>query len=82
MEYNSFREDLASSLVSEVAEGDEDHQLEKYLEEAFDYFGILYEEMSPSIWKIAPGPNMITDALPAILPEGQMMSLRRQKALT
>ena len=81
LEYNSFREEQASELVQEVAEGDEDHQLEKYLEEAFDYFGILYEEMSPSIWKIAPGPNMITDALPAILPEGQMMSLRRQKAL-
>ena len=58
-----------AELVKEIADGDEDHQLEKYLEEALDYFGILYEEMSPSIWKIAPGPNMITDALPAILPE-------------
>jgi ATP-dependent helicase HepA len=81
LEYNSFREDAAMELVNELAEGDDDHQLEHYLEEAFDYFGILYEEMSPSIWKIAPGPNMITDALPSLLPEGQMMSLRRQKAL-
>ncbi|MCM8535704.1 MAG: RNA polymerase-associated protein RapA [Lentisphaeraceae bacterium] len=81
LEYNSFREDKATYLVNEIAEKDEDHQLETYLEDAFDYFGILHEEMSPAIWKIAPGPNMITDALPAILPEGQMMSLRRQKAL-
>ncbi|MCM8540378.1 MAG: hypothetical protein NE328_08890, partial [Lentisphaeraceae bacterium] len=44
-------------------------------------YGILHEEMSPNIWKIAPGPNMLSDALPALLPEGQLMSLKRTKAL-
>ncbi|NQZ59907.1 MAG: RNA polymerase-associated protein RapA, partial [Lentisphaeraceae bacterium] len=81
LEYNSFRKEEAEALAERVAEGDSDHQLEGFLEACFDYFGILYEEMSPGVWKVAPGPNMITDALPALLPEGQMMGLRRQKAL-
>ena len=81
LEFNSFRKDKAEELVKLVAEDDSDHFLEGYLEEAFDYFGILHEDLSPSIWKIAPGPNMRTDALPSLLPEGQQMSLRRQKAL-
>lgn len=55
--------------------------MENYLDAAFDYYGILHEEMSPSIWKIAPGPNMLSDALPALLPEGQLMSLKRTKAI-
>ena len=81
LEFNSFKKERAEALVEAVAESDTDHSLEGYLEDAFDYFGILHEEMSPSIWKIAPGPNMLTDALPALLPEGQQMTLRRQKAL-
>ncbi|MCM8528055.1 MAG: RNA polymerase-associated protein RapA [Lentisphaeraceae bacterium] len=81
LEYNSFREKDALKLVKNVIDSEDDHLLEKYLESAFDYYGILHEEMSPSIWKIAPGPNMLSDALPALLPEGQLMSLKRTKAL-
>lgn len=81
LEYNSFREKDALKLVKSIIDSEDDHLLEKYLDDAFDYYGILHEEMSPGIWKIAPGPNMITDALPALLPEGQLMSLKRSKAL-
>ena len=81
LEYNSFREQDALKLVDTIKDSEDDHLLENYLDAAFDYYGILHEEMSPSIWKIAPGPNMLSDALPALLPEGQLMSLKRTKAL-
>ena len=81
LEYNSFRENDALELVDAIIDSEDDHLLEKYLDSAFDYYGILHEEMSPAIWKIAPGPNMLSDALPALLPEGQLMSLKRTKAL-
>ncbi|MCM8542778.1 MAG: RNA polymerase-associated protein RapA, partial [Lentisphaeraceae bacterium] len=81
LEYNSFRESDALKLVDTIIDSEDDHLLEQYLESAFDYYGILHEEMSPNIWKIAPGPNMLSDALPALLPEGQLMSLKRTKAL-
>lgn len=81
LEYNSFREQDALDLVDTIIDSEDDHLLEKYLDSAFDYYGILHEEMSPNIWKIAPGPNMLSDALPALLPEGQLMSLKRTKAL-
>ena len=81
LEYNSFKEKDALELVDTIIDSEDDHLLEKYLEGAFDYYGILHEEMSPNVWKIAPGPNMLSDALPALLPEGQLMSLKRTKAL-
>ncbi|HEX5219183.1 MAG TPA: RNA polymerase-associated protein RapA [Verrucomicrobiae bacterium] len=80
LEMNSFRPAAAQKVISQIQAEDQQPDLEDYLLDAFDHFGVHVEELAPHTWQLNP-QGVITDSFPSIPPEGLIATCDRSRAL-
>lgn len=81
LELNSFRPAIAEKTISQIQTEDQLPDLENYLLDVFDHFGIQVEELAPRTWQLNP-QGIITDAFPALPAEGMIATCDRRRALS
>jgi ATP-dependent helicase HepA len=82
LEINSNRPELARALIAEIRAEDEDGELEEYLEEVFDHFGVDSENTEPKRgYFIFPGDRMEVDSFPNLPAAGLAITYDRGEAL-
>jgi ATP-dependent helicase HepA len=80
LELNSFRPAAAQRIISQIQEQDRQPDLENYLLDVFDHFGIPIEELAPHTWHLNP-QGIITESFPALPVEGMIATCDRRRAL-
>ena len=80
LEMNSFRPALAQRIISQIQSEDQTTDLEDYMLDVFDHFGVHIEELAPHTWQLNP-QGVITDSFPSIPPEGLIATCDRRRAL-
>ena len=80
LELNSFRPATAQRIIAQIQEQDRQPELEDYLLNVFDHFGVHIEEMAPHTWQLSPH-GITTDSFPAMPPEGMIATCDRRRAL-
>ena len=82
LERNACRPQVAEKLVSSIETQDKPEELQKWLEDALDIFGVNCEETSPTSWHLTPGEHMMNSDLPGLdNEEGFSMTTHRDVAL-
>ena len=80
LELNSFRPAPAQQIIRLIEEQDRQPELEEYLLDMFDHFGIHLEELAPHTWQLHP-QGVITDSFPALPADGMIATCDRRRAL-
>jgi ATP-dependent helicase HepA len=81
LELNSFRLATAQKIISQILAQDQQPDLENYLLDVFDHFGVHIEELAPHTWQLNP-QGIITDSFPAMPAEGLTATCDRRRALS
>src|ERR1035437_934842 len=81
LELNSFRPATAQKIIRQIQEQDRQPDLENYLLDVFDHFGVHIEELAPHTWQLNP-QGIITDSFPAMPAEGMIATCDRRRALS
>lgn len=81
LELNSFRPAVAQKLIALIQEQDRQPDLENYLLDVFDHFGVHIEEMAPHTWQLNP-QGIITDSFPSMAADGMVATCERRRALS
>jgi len=81
LEWNSFRPIAAQKIISQIQEQDRQPDLENYLLDVFDHFGLHIEELAPHTWQLNP-EGIITDSFPSMPAEGMVATFDRRRALS
>jgi ATP-dependent helicase HepA len=81
LELNSFRPATAQRIISQIQDQDRQPDLEDYLLDVFDHFGVHIEEMAPHTWQLNP-QGIITDSFPSMPAEGVVATCDRRRALS
>ena len=81
LELNSFRPAAAQKIISQIQEQDRQPDLEDYLLDVFDHFGVHLEELAPHTWELNP-QGITTDSFPALPAEGMIATCDRRRALS
>ena len=80
LELNSFRPATAQRIINQIQEQDRQPDLENYLLEVFDHFGVHIEELAPHTWQLNP-LGITTDSFPSMPAEGMIATCDRRRAL-
>ncbi len=81
LELNSFRPATAQKIISQIQEQDRQPDLENYLLDVLDHFGVHIEELAPQTWQLNP-QGIITDSFPSMPAEGMIATCDRRRALS
>jgi ATP-dependent helicase HepA len=82
LEIHGNRTALAEDLIAEIRALDDDADLETYLEEVFDHFGLDAQETAVRRGHlVVPGERMLLDAFPGVPEEGLALTFDRGEAL-
>ena len=81
LELNSFRPATAQKIISQIQEQDQQPDLEEYLLDVFDHFGVHIEELAPHTWQLNP-LGITTDSFPSMPAEGLIATCDRRRALS
>jgi ATP-dependent helicase HepA len=81
LELNSFRPATAQRIISQMQEQNRQPDLEEYLLDVFDHYGIHIEELAPQTWHLNP-QAIITESFPALPAEGMIATCDRRRALS
>jgi ATP-dependent helicase HepA len=81
LELNSFRPATAQIIISRIQEEERLPDLENYLLDVFDHFGVHIEELAPHTWQLNP-QGIITDSFPSMPAEGMVATCDRRRALS
>lgn len=81
LEYHSFRPEIGQSLVSRIAEKDQDRTLENFMNKIFAYFGIECEDISERTYFISPSSLTLLEHFPGLPADGALITYNRQEAL-
>jgi len=81
LELNSFRPAAAQKVIAQIREQDAQPDLEDYLLDVFDHFGVHIEELAPQTWQLNP-VGIITDSFPSMPAEGMIATCDRRRALS
>jgi ATP-dependent helicase HepA len=81
LELNSFRPAAAQKIIRAIQAQDRQPDLEDYLLDVFDHFGVHVEELAPHTWELSP-QGIITDSFPAMPAAGMIATCDRQRALS
>ncbi len=81
LELNSFRPTVAQSIIGQIQEQERQPDLENYLLDVFDHFGVHIEELAPQTWQLNP-QGITTDSFPSMPPEGMIATCDRRRALS
>ena len=80
LELNSFRPATAQKIIAQIQEQDRQLDLEEYLLDVFEHFGVHFEELAPQTWQLNPH-GLITDSFPSLPAEGVIATCDRRRAL-
>jgi ATP-dependent helicase HepA len=81
LELNSFRPATAQKVIAQIREQDAQPDLEEYLLDVFDHFGVHIEELAPHTWQLNP-VGIVTDSFPSMPAEGMIATCDRRRALS
>jgi ATP-dependent helicase HepA len=81
LELNSFRPATAQKIISQIQAQDRQPELEEYMLDVFDHFGVHVEELAPHTWQLNPH-GITTDSFPAMPAEGMIATFNRPRALS
>jgi ATP-dependent helicase HepA len=81
LEMNSFRPKVSSALIEQIKDEDRSADLERYMTEVFEYFGVDMEDLAPRSYRLRPSREN-RDAFPSIPPEGASITFDRKRALS
>ncbi len=81
LELNSFRPATAQRIIELIEEQDRSLDLEEYLLDVLDHFGVHIEEVAPRTWQLNP-QGIITDSFPSMPAEGMIATCDRRRALS
>ncbi len=81
LELNSFRPATAQKVIRQIREQDQQPDLEDYLLNVFDHFGVHIEELAPHTWQLNP-LGITTDSFPSMPAEGMIATCDRRRALS
>ena len=81
LELNSFRPATAQKLIRQIQEQDREPELENYLLDLFDHFGVHIEELAPRTWQLNP-LGIATDSFPSLPAQGMIATCDRRRALS
>jgi ATP-dependent helicase HepA len=80
LELNSFRPAAAQRIISQIQEIEGQPDLEEYLLDVFDHFGVHVEELAPHTWQLNP-QGILTGSFPSLPAEGMVATCDRRRAL-
>lgn len=80
LELNSFRPATAQRLIQWIDEQDRSCELDEYLLDVLEHFGVHIEEIAPRTWQLNP-QGIVTDAFPSMPAEGMIATCDRRRAL-
>jgi ATP-dependent helicase HepA len=80
LEMNSFRPATAQKLIFQIQAEDQQPDLEDYLLDVFEHFGVHVEELATHTWQLNP-QGIITDSFPSMPAEGMIATRDRRRAL-
>ena len=81
LELNSFRPESAAQLVRQIAGRDADPELEDFMIEVFDHYGIHVEELSNRAYQLGSA-GVFAESFPGLPAEGMTVTCDRQRALS
>ena len=81
LELNSFRPAAAQKLIGQIQEQEGQPDLEEYLLDVFDHFGVHIEELAPHTWQLNP-EGILTGSFPSLPAEGMVATCDRRRALS
>lgn len=81
LEMNSYRPQVAKSLVENIKAADQDVALEIYMTKVFEQFGIEMEDLAPRTYKLRPA-QANREAFPSIPDGGISVTFDRKRALS
>ena len=81
LELRSFRPKTAQTIISQIQDQDRQPDLEDYLLDVFDHFGVHVEELAPHTWHLNP-EGVTTESFPSIPAEGMVATCDRRRALS
>ena len=81
LELNSFRPAIAQRIINQIQEQDRELDLENYMLDVFDYFGVPVEELAPKTWHLN-SQGLFTESFPALPAEGLIITCDRRRALS
>jgi ATP-dependent helicase HepA len=68
-------------LIKEIKHNEQENILLRYLENAFDCFGVEIEDHSPSSWIVRPGAHLQVEQFPELPEDGITVTTNRETAL-
>jgi ATP-dependent helicase HepA len=81
LELNSFRPAAAQQLIGQIQEQEGQPDLEAYLLDVFDHFGVHIEELAPHTWQLNP-EGILIGSFPSLPAEGIAATCDRRRALS
>ena len=77
---NSFRADVAATLVDHIRALDADRSLDAFMNRIFDHFGVTVEDIDDRTFHLSPG-HLFTDSFPGLPEEGTTVTCDRSRAI-
>ena len=81
LELSGCRKEIADPLIKEINQQEQADVLTRYLEQAFDCFGIEIEDHSLNSWILRPGAHLEVEQFPELPDEGITVTTNRETAL-
>ena len=81
LELSSCRREIADQLIEEIQQNEQADVLSRYLETAFDCFGVEIEDHSLNSWIVRPGAHLEVEQFPELPEEGITVTTNREIAL-
>ena len=81
LELSGCRQEIAAPLIQEIKHNEQENILLRYLENAFDCFGVEIEDHSPGSWIVRPGAHLQVAQFPELPEDGITVTTNRETAL-
>ena len=81
LELSSCRKEIADPLIETIKQNEQAGVLSRYLEHAFDCFGVEIEDHSLNSWIVRPGAHLQVDQFPELPEDGITVTTNRETAL-
>ncbi|MDH5427886.1 MAG: SNF2-related protein [Nitrospirota bacterium] len=81
LELSSCRREIADQLIQTINHNEQAGVLSRYLEQAFDCFGVEIEDHSLNCWILRPGAHLEVDQFPELPEDGMTVTTNRETAL-
>jgi len=82
LELNSCKPQVATKIIEDLLVEENNHLLADFMIKVFDEMGVENEVHSKDTWVIRPGEHMQSEYFPGLSPDGNTITVDRNKALS